>query len=220
MFCGTIRKTTTRGRKIYLSRGTSSLPVAVTLVPFVDHHRRSCLSPRCSNLDPAMIPVTLDNTIGAAFLGVVVSCMWVIYQRWSKPQYITTPQSAFSELPSFKHIYTTTTFLKTGFSKKSQWGRCKLPWKKIIDFITRLGSSCRRALSLDSQSWWGAITFVSLQDSGDFAYGIHNPCHVLLPYRELWKPGRPWHYRLVRALKQAIPYISCPFIFIWTGASR
>jgi hypothetical protein len=73
---GTVRKTTTRGRKVYLSQGDSLLSVAITFVPLVGHRRLSCFLPRCSNLEPAMkVPVTLANTIGAAFLGVAISCM-------------------------------------------------------------------------------------------------------------------------------------------------
>ena len=130
---GDAQKTTTGGRKVYLSQRASLQPVAITFIPFVGHQRRSCLSSRCSNLEPAMkVAVTLNNTIGAAFLGVVFSCMWVIHNGSSK-HYDTLS----SPNQPFRNCNRSNTFILHQLSQRLDLPkslgeyRRKIPWKKF-----------------------------------------------------------------------------------------
>ena len=132
-----------RGNDIFITRCLFAA-CGYFLFLLVGHYRGSCFSLHCWNLEPAM-KINLDNTIGAAFVGVSASCMWVIHDALSKHHDTTIPQSAFSESPSFKHIYTTTTFPKTGCCKKSRWMSLQASMENIPDAI-RLGSSCRHRL--------------------------------------------------------------------------
>jgi len=77
--------------------------------------------------------VTVDNNLGAAFLGITISCEWVIHSGFSKhpDTFITVLQSVSSELLWFKHIHITLIIPKTGCSKRSRWVLLQASIRKI-----------------------------------------------------------------------------------------
>ena len=87
-------------------------------------------------------------------------------------------------------------YQRLGVAKSLSKCHRKLPWKTFLTLLgwgPHVSTACRLSNVVRCNN-----TFISLQYPWDFAYGIRNPCHVLLPYRELWRPARPWHHHLVR----------------------
>jgi hypothetical protein len=169
--------------------------------------------------------VTLDNTIGAAFLCLSVSCMWAIYNTLSKHHDI---------LPSpnqpFRNCHRSITFIlhqlsqRLDLSKSLGEYRCKLPWKKFwcILTCTRLWSSCRQRFS--------SLTRGGVQWSSP-------PYRILANLNMIFTVHCVYYYLIVNfgnpeSLETMVWYVysasdlfyttscSCSFIFIWTGASR
>ena len=191
--------------------------VAITFIPFIDHQRRSCLSPRCSNLEPAMeVPVTLDNTIGAAFLGVAVSCMWVNPQ-WliQAPRYIIIPNQPFRNCNRSNIFILLQLSQRLDAPKGLSECRCKFSWKKLlilirgwgphVDTVSRL-SIVMRFYNL--RIFTGPLRFC-------IWYSQSTPCITTsswtLETQQALKPSSG------RCIQQAMPYTSRSYS---TGASR
>jgi len=124
----------------------------------------SFLSLHYSNQELAMTgKATLDNTLGAVFLGITASCAWVIHDEFAKH-----PDTLPSYNQSHRHRHGSNTFILPELSQRldipeSHGEGCwKYQSEGNPDVITRsrLGPSCRH--NLYGCSSWGVIIFISL----------------------------------------------------------
>jgi len=137
------------------------------------------------------VQVTLDNTIGVAFLGLLASYLRVIHNSFSRhPDQLPSCNQSHGNFRRSNTFVLPQLYQRLDVPKNRGESYRKHHFETHPDVITlsRLGFSCRRHLMIVRRN---PLMCNDLQYPRGFAYGIHNPCRIFLPYRQLWKPQRP-----------------------------